>query len=136
MLNAWVQRLKEQTNFDVKGAAELAAARQDQKRDGLYVILADDRAGENQLLNGVRQQRTIGVSVVLAIRNRRDRRGEAALTEIEAARGQVMQALIGWQPSTETGPVIYRSGRLVALAETTVWWQDEFEVTEIIGGVA
>ena len=128
----WVNRLAGQTEFDVQGAAELGAAEREQRRDTVFVLYADERAEDNTLVGTVRQRCTVGVAIVLAITNRRDKRGAAALSEIETARAVVMGLLLGWQPPDAHGPVTYRHGRVLDLNRATLWWQDEYEVPVLI----
>ena len=135
-ISEWIERLKTDTDIEVHGAAELAAAEAERRRNGAFVIYLDDRAGGNALANGVRQLRTVGIGVVLAITNLRGKRGDAGIEEIEPVRERVINALVGWQPRTAASQVIFRGGQLMTFSRGTLWWQDEFEVTEIIGGVA
>lgn len=126
-----IDRLREGTTLEVSGAAELAAAQADQQRDGAFVFYQSDSAGDNALDNAVRQTRRIGVGVALAVSNRR-RRGAAGVEQLETARGQVFMALIGWQPAQAVAPVMFRSGRLVGFAKSTLWWVDEFVFNEFL----
>ena len=136
MITATKNRLQDQTDgILVKGAVELEAAQAEQKQDTLYVLPLDSNASGNALENAVRQQVTEGIAVVIAVTNRRDRRGEAGLDEIEVRRNEVRAALLGWPPTDDGDPLIYRRGRLLALADKTVWWQDEYEHTTLISAV-
>ena len=136
-LAPFVQRIEAETSVfkDIKGAAELAAAEAECRRDSCFVLYADDEAGENELLAGVRQRRTIGMGVIMAITNHRDRRGAQALSELEVARGQVIQALLGWEPDGSDGMVTYRRGRLLNFNRATIWWQDEFVVPTLLSAL-
>lgn len=126
-----IERLRADTTLEVSGAADLAAARGDHHRDGAYVFYQSDSAGDNALDNAVRQTRRIIIGVALAVRNRR-RRGAEGVTELEAAREQVFESLIGWQPADAIAPVTFRSGRLMAFVKSTIWWVDDFVFTEFL----
>ena len=85
----WVERLNAETTVfqDIKDVAALAAAEDEQRRDTAFVLYVDEHADDNTLTGTVRQRCTVRVAIVLAISNRRDARGAAALDEIETARG-------------------------------------------------
>ncbi len=120
--------------LDVKGAAHLAGAQSDQLRDTVYVLSLDETAAANTLLNIVRQQVTLGVGVVFALGNRRDRRGQGAQDEINARREQVRRSLLGWQPDSADDVLTYRRGRLLHMQDSVTWWQDEYETQYMISG--
>ena len=75
----------------------------------------------------VRQTTTVGVTVLLAVTNRRPA-GSEGVDELEKAREAVREALLGWQPPSADGAVAYRSGSLLAFEDDTLWWADEYEV--------
>ncbi len=133
----WIERLRSETDLEVKGAAELAAAKADQQRDVAFVAPLDEAAlSQPDAIGTVRQMVRAGVAVTLAVTNRRDRRGEAAVSEIEGARESVRRALLGWTPPSASGPAGFRRGRLVQLAGSTAWWQDEYEADELVSQAA
>ena len=133
----WVKRLKTELAADgggaveVKGAAALAAALADPgtiKRDSVYVLYAAEDADGNIQANGVRQRCVIGVTVALAVTNRRERRDEAGVEEVEALHGRVREALLGWVPPGATERVEYRRGRLLNFTEGAQVWADDYEM--------
>ncbi len=126
----WIERLRSNTDLAVQGAADLAAAQAEHRRDTAYVLLADEQAASFTSINAIRQEVTVGVGVVLAVRNQRDRLGAAATSELETARDQVRAALLGWTPPGAATPTEYRRGRLLSFVSATIWWQDEYQVTE------
>ena len=130
ILQDWIDRLEKAEGIegvvDVKEAADLAAAQADQRRDTIYVMYNAEQGGENLLSQGVQQPLTTTMAVVIAVTNRRDRRGAGGMTELETLRKQVRGALLGWTPPAQAGPVTYQRGRLLQLVEATVWWIDEF----------
>ena len=136
MIGDWIERLKTELAadgggaVDVKGAAALAAALDDHsaiKRDSVYVLYAAEDADGNIQANAVRQRCVIGVTVALAVTNRRDRRGEAGVGEVEALHGRVRTALLGWVPPGATERVEYRRGRLLSFTEGAQVWADDYE---------
>ena len=136
MIQDWVERLKTKLAADgggaveVKGAAALAAALADHgtiKRDSVYALYAAEDADGNIQGTGVRQRCVIGVTIALAVTNRRDRRGEAGVEEVEVLHGRVRAALLGWKPPGATEPVEYRRGRLLNFTEGAQVWADDYE---------
>ena len=136
MIRDWVERLKTALTadggdpVDVKGAAALAAALADHgaiKRDSVYVLYAAEDAGDNVQATGVRQRCVIGVTVALAVTNRRDRRGAAGVDEVEVLHGRVRAALLGWAPPEAAEPVEFRRGRLLNFTEGAQVWADDYE---------
>lgn len=112
----------------VLGAVDFASAQQD--ISGLpvaYVIPLSDAAAPNRLLSGAIEQRvTERFGVIVAINNVRDVRGQAAKEDLESIRGQIINALIGWQPDQGYDPIEYGGGRILSLVNTVLWWQLEF----------
>ena len=130
-ISTWIEKLRADTDIEISGAAELAAAQADRQRDGAFVFYQSESAGDNALDNAVRQQRRITVGVALAVSNAR-RRGADGVTGIEAARRKVMDALVGWWPAGAIAPVTFAGGRLVGFTKATLWWLDEFTVSEFL----
>lgn len=111
----------------VAAAAELAAAGEDLKQvPAAYVVPSADRAGQNQLANGVSQRNQVRFAVVMAVSNMRDARGEKAQADLRLLRISIMTALLGWSPDVDFAPVEYVAGRLLRLSDSVLWWQDEF----------
>lgn len=132
-LAEWRDRLKAETaGLDVKRAADLAAAEDEHRRDTVYVMYSDDAAGRDEadVVGTVRQLHTVGVDVVYAIGNHRSRDGDEAVEKIEAAREQILPALVGWEPPSADSAIVYRRGRVIRFTRSTLWWQDSFEVQE------
>ena len=123
----WRDRLAERTDFQAFGAADFALAQKDVRRDALYVMYTSEDPDERRTA-APNQLHRYGVSVVLAVRNSRDPRGQAALDDMEAKRGPVLRALLGWTPPGAAGGVSYRRGLLQAVSPAGLWWEDQFEV--------
>jgi len=109
------------------GAADLAAARDDLRiAPAAYVIPLRETPGRNELGEAIWQRVTVRLGLVLAVRNVRDARGEAAAEDLEALRQSVRAALLGWAPAMGHDPLEYGGGRLLALTNAILWWQDDF----------
>jgi len=118
----------------VKGSADLAKAQADQLRDSVFVMALDESAANNSLITGVRQQVTLGIGVIIALGNRRDRRGQGAQDEINSLREDVRRMLLGWQPDSADDVMTYRGGQLLNIQDAVVWWQDEYSTQYMITG--
>ena len=134
-LDAWIDRIKEVVDCDVRSAGDLASITADYQRDGVWVFYISDTAGANSLVNAVRQQRTYRVGVMLAMVDFRSGTGAEGAEKIENLRAKIMGVLHGWQPTDETDQVVFRAGRSYSLANNVVWWLDEFEVTELLSTI-
>jgi hypothetical protein len=117
----------------IEGATSLAAigetgAIQGQKG---FVVPLQERAARNSLsANAVRQRVTDQIGVVVAVRNVRDLRGEAAHDGgLDTIRGQVMTAMIGWVPATGYNHFEYAGGALLKIKDGTVYWLFRFETS-------
>ena len=130
MVADWIARLKARTEgIEVKATTNLEQALADHRRDTLYVMQQSVRVGQTLLNESNQVQQIVNeiMSVVLAVSNHSDARGEAALTAIEQRRQEVMQALAGWTPTTATGPTEYAGGRFLFFgSNNTLWWQEEY----------
>ena len=118
--------------MDVHGAATLAAAEGEQRREGLFVFPVSERAEESEAIGRAVQRRATRVGVMLAATAQRDRRGRAGMDRTDAMAAAVQAALVGWQPSAEHSPMIYRSGDVVQFTRSTLWWGMEFETEDYL----
>lgn len=132
-----IDRIKSQvTAFKfVGGAADLAAAEQDLKlAPAAYIYPIAERAARSGGIGYVAQQVTARFGVVIAARNLRDARGEAAAADLEPLRTSVRTALVGWSPAAGYDRCEYVGGRLLQLAQAVLWWQDDYETRHAIKG--
>lgn len=96
-----------------------------------YVVPQGDRSASSQVGIGATQQRLIERYVVVtALEAKNQRTAAAAEQELDEARQVLRNALLGWQPDEGRSPMLFVSGRLLAVADGKVWWEDQFE-TEI-----
>ena len=125
-----IARLEAETDgIAVHGAASLAGARDDHRRDALYVYPLSEDAGENLQEHGALQRHRLRIGVLVAVTNRRDRGGAGALNETETWREAVRTALVGWTPPAGARPIAFARGAAIGLTDQTLLWQDEFEAT-------
>ncbi len=129
LLEEFAARLRSETDLDVRGAFDRAAAQKELRRDSAFVLLLEDDSRPSEVVGHVRQVADVIVGVLLGVRNRRDDRGESGLTEIEAAREQVFRALLGWTPASAFCEVTHRGGRAQpAQRDGEQWWIDTWHV--------
>ena len=93
-----------------------------------FVIPLGESAERSATTLVTRQRITHNVGVVLAVSNRRDAAGAAALSELAPLRLALRAALVGWAPDAAEGePLQFERGRLLRLAgDGRLWWMDEF----------
>lgn len=75
---------------------------------------------------------TSGLSVVIVVRNLSDGKGAAALRDLAPARFAVYQALQNWQPTGCIDPINYLGGRLLHVADTAIYWQDDYRTKQAL----
>ena len=127
----WIERLSMRVPTlagRVAGAADLAAAAEDAVAPpAAWVLREDEQAAPNERLQGpVRQRLRCRVSVVLAVENVADARGEAADADLLALRRAVFAALIGWTPPGAETPVELAAGGRLGFDDQILWWGDLF----------
>ena len=126
----------------VAGAAQFK--RLDQKANlptpAAYVVPLDDSPEENWYQNTVRQPLMDAFSVIVAIDNSADERGQAAIEfGHDTVRGWLWGALLGWQPDnlgaeSRYRGCVYQGGHILAADRSRLWYEFDFaaymEVTE------
>lgn len=117
--------------MDIGGAVEYFAAREALKRwPAAFVLPAKDTAAPNAFADGALDQQVVArYGVILAVRNLRDAKGEAAMADLTPLRQAVWTQLLGWVPAAGFSPCTYGGGRLLDLDEAAqvLWWVDEFD---------
>ena len=97
-----------------------------------YVIPLDDAPGESRSANVVRQPLTDSFSVVVAVSNLPDEKGQGGAASIHSIRAALWAALLGWQPTEDYEGVVYEGGSLLSLDRARLWYQFDFSAdTEI-----
>lgn len=97
-----------------------------------YVIPMDDEAGENQTLNGYRQDITDVIAVIVVLSNTVDELGNVSINTVRLMRAELCRALAGWPPDAEHERLIYEGGHLLELNRVLLSYQFEFSaITQI-----
>src|SRR5262245_21369345 len=110
----------------VAGAADYAAANPDLKaKPAAWVVELANLPARNELATvAVSQRNEIRFGVIIAAQNLRDPRGEHAAADVKALREAIAAALIAWQPGSDYDVCEYAGGRILALEDSILWWQD------------
>lgn len=94
-----------------------------------YVIPARESASDIELLGGFEQDIENHFTIILAISNRRDATGAAALGSLETIRRAVKTAMNGWCPDASIGEQVrFVSGNILRFDDGLLWWADEYRV--------
>lgn len=113
---------------DVLGASDIPSAEEELKRTpAAFVLLVRERAGRNALMNATSQRVSRTAGVLLAVRNLKSARGDAAREDLEALRTSVRTALLNWEPDSDHEPMSFVGGALLKVSDQVLWWLDEFE---------
>jgi hypothetical protein len=92
-----------------------------------FVLWAGDRPKPDDMMNIVRQEVTETFSVVVVIKKAGDTTGTKGSAAIgRALRGDLISAMVGWQPSPNHDPCEYAGGRLLGLQAGAVFIQVDF----------
>lgn len=126
-----IARLKAQVTAlkEVGGAADFAAAARELKRTpAAFLVPLRSAGGSNALDSADTAMQRIAVSfgVIFGISNLRDATGEKSETELAPLRESTFGALVGWRPTVDHDTCLYSAGRLLALDDRVLWWQDDF----------
>jgi hypothetical protein len=90
-----------------------------------YVIATGDQATANDLENGVRQNITDEIDVVVVL-DTSDERGQAANDLLHTLRAELWRALVGWCPEGDYDPMEYGGGALVHINRSRVIYRFGF----------
>ncbi|MDO9236004.1 MAG: hypothetical protein Q7U28_08235 [Aquabacterium sp.] len=91
-----------------------------------FVIPLDDSPERAQSMNSVRQTLTDSFSVVVAVSNVADEKGQGSAHSMDALRAELWAALLGWQPAARYDGITYEGGSLLSLDRARMWYQFEF----------
>lgn len=119
----------------VVGAAEFLHSSQSAHLSlpAAYVVPLDDEVGPAASAQGYRQTLTEGFSVIVALDNREDERGQHAVSTLEQIRAAIWKTLLGWSPSEAYSPIIYDGGHLVSIDRARLFFAFDFSTqTQII----
>lgn len=140
--NLVIARLKDQVPElqEVGGAADLAFIQKlrDFRTPSAFVILAVETPVPRQ--SGApgaatRQMVQVQFGVVVAVRNYRDNKGQAAADDLRPELGRVRDALIGWVPPGLTGARDCQlvQGKVIDYDTDTLVWTDLYQTQHSIG---
>ncbi len=93
-----------------------------------WVVPLSESTSPNTLnANAVRQKVMDQIGIVVAVRNVRDPRGEAAHDGgLNTIRGELMAAMIGWVPAAGYNVFEYAGGKLLFMKHGAVYWVFRF----------
>ena len=133
LIDLAITRLKAQVPAlkAVGTAADLALARANAAASvqfpRAYVLTVAETGQNNRFLSGgVAQHRQVRLAVVLVVRNVRDASGVAAGGDMQTLRALTDAALFGYTPADFIEPLMFDAGKLLALQDGELWWQDEY----------
>lgn len=140
--NLVIARLKDQVPElqEVGGAADLAAVTmlRDFRTPSAFVLLAVETPIPRQ--SGApgaatRQMVPVNFGVVVAVRNYRGNKGQAAADDLRPVLGRVRDALIGWVPPDLAGARDCQlvEGRVIDYDTDTLVWTDLYQTQHSIG---
>lgn len=111
---------------------EAVAASAKLSHPSAYVIAVSDKAVENDVQNGLRQEITDFFDVVLVV-DTRDERGQEAADLTHLFRAEIWRALIAWEPAPEYTPIEYEGGELLSINRSRVVYRFTFSARFQIG---
>lgn len=129
-LAAVEQRLKDAQIFKQVGSATSFAALKKkpiQKSPAAFVLPILEKLGKQEKIGGVLEQHSSDTfAVIIAVKDRRDADGALGSKQLGELRKSLRQSLYGWSPAKGFDPILLGDGRLLALDDQTVFWQDKF----------
>lgn len=94
-----------------------------------FVVMTRETASDIDLVGGFEQAISVSFGVVIAVTNRFDATGGAAIDVLDSLRKQIKAALNRWMPDPTNGEVVrFDSGALVRFEDGLLWWLDEYRV--------
>ena len=91
-----------------------------------YVIPQAEQGEEQISTNAYQQTVKETFSVMVAVSNEVDEKGQTASAGLNAVRGQLFRALLGWVPEAEMEAVEYDGGQMTQLDRSRLWYQYDF----------
>lgn len=119
----------------VEAAAQLTAL---PKADTLtlpsaYVVPANDITGDQMSQTDYWQSVTEGFAVIVVLSNEPDETGQwIAYDDVQDVRLEIWNALLGWQPDSDSGEIHYAGGQLRESDSTALYYQFDFTVNREI----
>lgn len=121
----------------VAGAAEFNAALETDALMTLpaaYVLRLQSSPTENDSLDGLYQVSTRRIAVAVALDNSAERRGQAAITSLDAIEAALFGAILNWRPDPDRSARGFASDgdHLLHSDRARLWHQFEFVLEETI----
>ena len=98
-----------------------------------YVIPTSEQPGDQISQNGYRQIVIEQFSVVVALSNRSDERGQAATGSLQLIREELFRALLGFQPTENYDAIAFEGGQMVSMDRARMYFEFEFSTGYEIG---
>ena len=137
-LSAVEQRIKDSNIFEQVGTVTSFSQLKKKsiaKSTAAFVLPISEKLESQQSLGGVLEQRSFNTfAVIVAVKNRQDKDGEKGSVQLEGLRQQLRDLIYGWSPAVGYDPILLGDGRLLALQEYTVFWQDQFNTAHCATG--
>jgi hypothetical protein len=118
----------------VGGAADFSAgletvANPEDLPSGWVIPLADS-SSENDVMNGLFQSVQERISVVVEFDNSTDRRGQAAVSQVEGMKYAIFRSLLNWRndPARAAKGLQYAGGCLLGMDRGRIWWTFDFSL--------
>ncbi len=132
MIDAVVERLRVECPALLE-VLPAAAAVPPRAFPSAYVFVESEQAAANRAVNATRQLLTRVVAVEIMVRRAEDAgTGAAAQADLDAVRGQVRSALLGWSAEDGWTPFEFRGGRTMAYEGATLVWRDLWGTTAVL----
>lgn len=99
-----------------------------------FVYLSGDDTSENDMINSVRHQLTVNVSIDIIIRRAvsiNDYYGVADTETLRECRAEILDALLGWRPPDAAKRIAFAGGALKSKEKRVIKWTDNY-TTRII----
>lgn len=118
----------------IEGAAGFAKASETKPTasPAVYVLPLNKGAEKNKADDFVLQWVKPAFGIAIALSNVSDRKGEAALIDVESACKEVEKVLLGWVPRSDCKPMEYGGGALLGFRNGVLWWQEIYGTEHLI----
>jgi hypothetical protein len=122
----------------VAGASELPAARRDTDsiaKPSAWVIPGPESATQNMVELGALDRIAESFTVIVALSNETEPRGQTSSIAVEAIRDELRAGLIGWNVDSDHLPTQYVGGDLADIDRSTLWYEFTFQSVRIGGSM-
>lgn len=121
---------------EVAGAADIANVLQGRVSDpGCYIFQERETAAENSMATAVVQRVVLQFAVIIVVRNVKDSKGADAADTSHALQSSVIAALTGWTPDSNSEPMAYVSGNLLAFDNGFLTYKNTFKTAQYLRSI-